>query len=135
MSASVKPLTLTGLKPPSRTSTLPLWKSVAHAAVVLAEADVQDPMQSVLHGPVPPDGHGQRLRRERRAGQVVPDLGRDLAAAGDAADGLDRQYRPQARPVLEGGEGVEVREGEHPPADQAAVAAVERVEEGAERSA
>src|SRR4051812_29336944 len=115
MSASVKPLTLTGLKPPSRTSTLPLWKAVAHAAVVLAEADVQDPMQSVLHGPVPPDGHGQRLRRERRAGQVVPDPGRDLAAAGDAADGLDGQHRPRARPGREGGEDARVRAGEEYP--------------------
>jgi hypothetical protein len=33
----------------------------------------------------------------------VADLGLHLAAAGDAADGLDRQHRPQARPVLEGG--------------------------------
>src|SRR4051794_7443358 len=95
----------------------------------------QDPMQPVLDPPMAPDGGRQRLRRQLGARQVVAGLGRDLAAAGDAADGLDRQHRPQARPVLEGGEDAHVRAGEDAPAHPPPVAVVERVEAGAERPA
>src|SRR5204862_179150 len=66
---------------------------------------------------------------------VVPDLGRDLAATRDAADGLDRRHRGEPGPVPERGERREVGAGEHPPADQPAVALVERVEAGAQRPA
>src|SRR5512147_2573573 len=37
--------------------------AVPHSARVLTEADVEDPMQPILHAPVPADGHGQCLRR------------------------------------------------------------------------
>src|SRR5215218_9848065 len=75
-----------------------------------------------------PDGGREPFRRKPRAGEVVPDLRRDLAAAGDAANGLDRDHRGEPGPVREGGERREVGAGEDPPPDQAAVAVVERVE-------
>ena len=92
-------------------------------------------MEAVFYGPVPPDGGRQLFRRKLRTREVVPDLGRDLAGAIDPADGLDRQHRPQTRPVLECTENADVRAGEDPPAHQPAVAVVQRVKARAQQRA
>src|ERR1044071_7273708 len=57
------------------------------------EADVENPMQSVLDTPVAADGLGQDGRIVFAAGKEVADLGLGLAGAVDAANCLDRQQR------------------------------------------
>src|SRR5215212_6180412 len=103
--------------------------AVAHATVVLAEGDVEDPVQRVLDAPVPADGFDQDGGIVAAAGEEeVADLGLDLAAAGDAADRLHRQHRAQLGPATQGLETLRRRVQEDAPADQAAVALVEGVE-------
>ena len=98
--------------------------ALADAAVVLGEADVQDPMQAVLH-PMLPDGPAEPRRIGLGAGQEVADLacGREPAPA-VAADGLDRDHRPHVGPVPQPRQGVQIAADEHAPAHQAAVAGV-----------
>src|ERR671939_1869498 len=102
--------------------------AVAHPAVVLAEGDVEDPVQSVLHAPMPPDRPRQSDGIVAAAGEEVADLGLDLAGAGDAADRLHRQHRGQLGPATPGLELAGGWAREDAPADQAAVASVEGVE-------
>src|ERR671939_667624 len=76
--------------------------AVAHPAVVLAEGDVEHPVQPVLHTPMPPDRPRQGGGIVAAAGEEVADLGLDLAGAGDAPDRLHRQHRAQLGPVTQG---------------------------------
>src|SRR3982751_6219399 len=62
-------------------------RPVAHAAVILAEGDVQHPMQRVLNAPVPADRPHQDGRGVAAAREKVADLGLDRAGA--APDRLD----------------------------------------------
>src|SRR5215210_1775374 len=64
-------------------------RPVAHAAVILAEGDVQHPMQRVLNTPVPADCPDQDGGIIVATCQEVADLGLDLAGAVDAPDRLD----------------------------------------------
>src|SRR5215208_1384163 len=70
-------------------------RAVAHAAVVLAEGDVEHPMQRVLDAPVSTDGLAQDSGLVAAACQEVADLGLDVVGAVDAPDRLDRQNRTQ----------------------------------------
>src|SRR5512144_795538 len=76
--------------------------AVAHATVILAEDDVEDPVQRVLDAPVPADGLDQDGRIVAAAGEEVADLGLDLAGTGNAADRLHRQHRAQVGPAAQG---------------------------------
>src|SRR3954447_23479982 len=102
--------------------------AVPHPAVVLAEGDVQDPVQPVLHAPVPPDRPRQDGGIVAAAGQEVAELGLDLVGPGDAADRLHRQHGVEVGPVAQGFETLCRRVQEDAPADQAAVALLEGVE-------
>src|SRR3712207_6449730 len=102
--------------------------AVAHAAVVLAEGDVEDPVQRVLDAPVAADGPDQDGGNVAAAGEEVAGLGLDLAGAADAADRLHRQHGAQLGPATQGLEVPGGRAHEDAPADQAAVAFVEGVE-------
>src|SRR3712207_1597897 len=102
--------------------------AVAHATVVLAEGDVEDPMQGVLDAPVPADGLDQDGGIVAAAGEEVADLGLGLAGAGDPAERLHRQHRGQLGPATQG---LKLPGGwarEDAPADQAAVTFVEGIE-------
>src|SRR5215203_7549114 len=92
---------------------------VAHAAVVLAEGDVEHPVQRVLDAPVRADRLTEGGRIVAAARQEVADLGLDLRGAVDAADGLDGQHGVQARPSAQGFQLGSLGAGEHPAADQA----------------
>src|SRR5689334_6181514 len=96
--------------------------TIAHATVVLAEGDVEHPMQGVFDAPVPADGWGQAGGIIAAAAEEVADLGLDLAGAGDAADRLHRQHRGQLGPATQGLELPSGGAHEDAPADQAAVA-------------
>src|SRR4051812_45515093 len=76
------------------------------------------------------DGGGELCRRQLAAGEIVADLGRDLARAVDAADVLDREHRGQAPPTLDGGQRLDLGAGEDAPAHQPAVALVKGIEAG-----
>src|SRR5690242_21630340 len=60
--------------------------AVAHPAVILAEGDVEHPVQGVLDAPVPADRPDQDGGIVAAAGEEVADLGLDLTGASDAAD-------------------------------------------------
>src|SRR3712207_2748064 len=77
-------------------------RPVAHAAVILAEGDVQHPMQRVLNTPVLADRPDQNGRGVAAAREEVADLGLDRAGAVDAPDRLDCQDRTQVRPAVQG---------------------------------
>src|SRR5436305_1877978 len=51
-----------------------------HPALILVEAHVQDPMQTVLNPPMAADGTGVRLRLRRPAADIVAQLLRLLRA-------------------------------------------------------
>src|SRR3954466_14393862 len=80
-------------------------RPVAHAAVILAEGDVQHPMQRVLNAPVPADRPDQDSGIIGAAPQEVADLGRNRAGAVDAPDRLNCENRPQVRPAVQGPRG------------------------------
>src|SRR3954447_8027616 len=77
-------------------------RPVAHPAVILAEGDVQHPMQRVLNAPVPADRRDQDSGIIVAACQEIADLGRNRAGAVDAPDRLDCENRPQVRPAVQG---------------------------------
>src|SRR3954451_3508343 len=62
---------------------------VAHTAIVLAEGDVEHPVQSVLDRPMRADRFAENGRIIATARQEIADLGLHLGCAVDAADGLD----------------------------------------------
>src|SRR3954463_8026564 len=101
---------------------------MAHPAVILTETDVENPMQSVLDGPVPADGSPQDGRIVVPAGKEVADLGLDLVGAVDAGDGLDCQQRAQIGPFVQRLKLSDSRAREDASANQAAVAVVKGVE-------
>src|SRR3954467_9081272 len=101
---------------------------VAHPAVILAEGDVQHPMQRVLNTPVPADCPDQDGGIIVATCQEVADLGLDRAGAVDAPDRLHRQNRTQVRPAVQGFEVLVRRGHEDAPADQATVPLVKGVE-------
>src|SRR3954451_6979536 len=103
-------------------------RPVAHPAVILAEGDVQHPMQRVLNTPVPADCSDQDGRSVAAACQEVADLGLDRAGAVDAPDRLHRQNRAQVGPAVQGLEVLDRRGHEDAPANQATVALVKGVE-------
>src|SRR4051794_17024884 len=103
-------------------------RPVAHAAVILAEGDVQHPMQRVLDTPVPADCPDQDGGIIVAACQEVADLGLDRAGAVDAPDRLDCENRTHVRPAVQGLEVLDCRGHEDAPADQAAVPLVKGVE-------
>src|SRR3954454_17089926 len=103
-------------------------RPVAHPAVILAEGDVQHPMQRVLNTPVSADCPDQDSGIIVAACQEIADLGRNLAGAIDAPDRLDCENRTQVRPAVQGLEILDRRDHEDVPADQATVALVEVVE-------
>src|SRR5581483_839814 len=69
----------------------------ADPAAVLAERDIQDPVQAVLDPPVAADGGGQARGVRRQAADVVAALVRPLLA--DPARGLDHDHAPQPGPT------------------------------------
>src|SRR5262245_53047731 len=73
--------------------------AVSDLAIVLAESDVEDPVEAVLDAPVLADDLGQDFRRVGAARQEVADLALDLARAVDGADAVNRHDRPQSWPV------------------------------------
>src|SRR3954447_14393222 len=75
--------------------------AMAHPAVILAEGDIENPMQAVLDAPVPADGPGQDGRVVVAAGEEVADLDLGLAGAVDAADCLDRQQSAKIGPFVQ----------------------------------
>src|SRR3954465_1732524 len=101
---------------------------MAHPAVLLTETDIENPMQSVLDGPVPADGSTQDGRIVVTAGKEVADLGLDLVGAVDAADCLDCQQRAQIGPFVQRLKLSDSRAREDASATQAAVAVVKGVE-------
>src|SRR3954465_9926325 len=101
--------------------------AVAHPAVILTEADVENPMQSVLDTPVAADGLGQDGRIVVAAGEEVADFGLGLAGAVDPADRLDRQQSAQIRPFVQRLELSDGRVHEDASAHQAAMAVVKGV--------
>src|SRR4051812_25318086 len=110
---------------PAQAGQVARGPALADAAVVLAEDDVQDPVQAVLDPPVVPDGPAEPDGIGLGAGQEVADLARGREAApAVAADGLDREHGPHVRPVPQARQGVELAADEHAPARQAAVAGV-----------
>src|SRR5919199_1740422 len=74
--------------------------AVAHPAVVLAEGDVENPMQGVLDAPVPADRPDQDGGIVAAAGEEGTGLGLGLAGAVDAADCLDRQQSVEVGPFV-----------------------------------
>src|SRR5688500_10219276 len=98
--------------------------AVAHPAVILAEGDVENPMQGVLDAPVPADRPGQDGGSVAAAGEQVADLGLGLAGAVDAADRLHRQHGAEIGPAAQALELPAGGAREDAPADQAAVALV-----------
>ena len=108
-------------------------RAAAHAAVVLAECDVEYPVQVVLHRPMRADRLAQDGRTVGAARQEIADLAFDLGGrAVDAADALDREHGVQARPAAQGIKGRSARAGEHPAgehpaADRAAMRVVKGV--------
>src|SRR6476660_2968325 len=101
--------------------------AIAHPAVILTEADVENPMQAVLDAPVPADGLGQHGRIVLAAGEEVADLGLGLAGAVYAAARLDRQQRAEIGPFVQRLELSADRAHEDAAADQAAMAFVKGV--------
>src|SRR3954466_1898047 len=102
--------------------------TVAHATVVLAEGDVEHPMQGVFDAPVPADGLDQDGGIIAATTEEVADLGLDLTGAGDAADRLHCQHGAEIGPVTQGLELPDGGAREDTSADQAAVAFVEGIE-------
>src|SRR3954470_5120001 len=96
-------------------------RPVAHPAVILAEGDVQHPMQRVLNTPVPADCPDQDGGIIVAACQEIADLGLDLAGAVDAPDRLDCENRTQVRPAVQGLEVLDHQGHEDAPTDQATV--------------
>src|SRR4029453_4253921 len=76
--------------------------AVAHPAVILAEGDVENPMQGVLDAPVPADGPDQDGGIVAAAGEEVADLGLGLAGAGVAGDRLPREHGAEIGPFVQG---------------------------------
>src|SRR5215211_1573568 len=103
-------------------------RPVAHAAVILAEGDVQHPMQCVLNTPMPADRLDQDGRSVAAAREEVADLGLALAGAVDAPDRLHRQNRAQVGPAVQGLEVLDGRSHKDAPTDQATVALVKGVD-------
>src|SRR5215204_6450703 len=101
---------------------------MAHPAVILAEGDVENPMQAVLDTPVPADGPAQDGRIVVAAGEEVADLSLGLAGAVDAADRLDRQQSAQIGPSVHRLDLSDSRAHKDTLARQAAVAVVKSVE-------
>src|SRR4051812_47629648 len=101
---------------------------MAHPAVILTEADVENPMQSVLDAPVAADSPGQDGRIVPAAGEEVTDLSLGLIGAVDAADRLDRQQRAQIGPFVQRLKLSDGRARENASAHQAAVAVIKGVE-------
>src|SRR5215204_4968444 len=100
---------------------------MAHPAVILAEGDVENPMQAVLDTPVPADGPAQDGRIVVAAGEEVADLSLGLAGAVDAADRLDRQQSAQIGPSVHRLDLSDSRAHEDASAHQSAVAVVKGV--------
>src|SRR3954470_7715950 len=75
-------------------------RPVAHASVILAEGDVQHPMQRVLDTPVPADCPDQDGGGVAAARDKVADPSLDRAGAVDAPDRLHRQNRAQVGPAV-----------------------------------
>ena len=73
--------------------------AIAHAAIVIAEGDVEHSVQRGLDAPVPADGPDQDGGLITAAGEKVADLGFGLAGAVDAADRLSRQQRAEIEPA------------------------------------
>src|SRR3954447_25564908 len=90
-------------------------RPVAHPAVILAEGDVQHPMQRVLNTPVPADCPDQDGGIIVAACQEIADLGLDRAGAVDAPDRLDCENRTQVRPAVQGLEVLDCRGYEDAP--------------------
>src|SRR4051812_41044195 len=103
-------------------------RSVAHAAVILTEGDIQDPMEPIFYGPMPADCLDQDLGVITAAGQKIADLRFDLAGAIDTADGFHRQHGAQPGPSAQRFQTGSLRADEHTPTDQPAMAVVEGIE-------
>src|SRR5215207_6706676 len=65
-------------------------RPIPDAAVILAEGDIQDPMEPIFDGPRPADCLDQSLGVIAAACQETAELRFDRAGAVDTADGLHR---------------------------------------------
>src|SRR4051794_5743353 len=110
-------------------------RPIPHAAVILTEGDIQDPMEPIFYGPMPTDCLDQDLGIIAAAGQDIADLRFDRAGAVDTADGFHRQHGAQPGPSAQRFQTGSLRAGEHTPTDQAAVAVVEGIEDRPARGA
>src|SRR3954469_19475262 len=108
-------------------------RPIPDAAVILTEGDIQDPMEPILYGLA--DCLDQDLGIIAAAGQEIADLRFDLAGAVDTADGFHRQHGAQPGPSAERFQTGSLRADEHTPADQAAMAVVEGIEDRLARGA
>src|SRR3954464_14719993 len=93
-----------------------------HAAVILTEGDIQDPMEPIFYGPMPADCLDQDLGIIAAAGQKIADLRFDLAGAVDTADGFHRQHGAQPGPSAQRFQTGGLRADEHTPTDRPAMA-------------
>src|SRR3954462_399230 len=110
-------------------------RPIPDAAVILTEGDIQDPMEPIFDGPMPADCLDQDLGVVAAAGQEIADLRFDLAGAVDTADGFHRQHGAQPGPSAQRFQTGGLRADEHTPADQAAMAVVEGIEDRPARGA
>ena len=78
----------------------------AHAALILAQGDIEHPVQGVFDAPVAADGAGQFRGVRRKAAQIVATLARDVVA--DLALGFDHGHAAQGRPLGAVGQPVEL---------------------------
>src|SRR3954454_3767119 len=53
--------------------------ALAYSARVFVETDIEYPVEPVLDRPMASDGGGELCRRQLAAGEIVANLGRDLA--------------------------------------------------------
>src|SRR4051794_24096321 len=110
-------------------------RAIPDAAVILAEGDIEDPMEPIFDGPMPADCLDQDLGVVAAAGQEIADLRFDLAGAIDTADGFHRQHGAQPGPSAQRFQTGGLRADEHTPADQPAMAVVEGIEDRPARGA
>src|SRR3712207_2912112 len=100
---------------------------VAHAAVVLPEGNVEDPMQGILDRPVLADGSTEDNRIVTTARQKVADLGFDFGSAVGAAQRLDGKNGAQTGPSAQGLKTGRLGAGKYPSTNQAAMRLVEEI--------
>src|SRR3954469_2276732 len=110
-------------------------RPIPHAAVILTEGDIQDPMEPIFDRPMLADCLDQDLGVIAAAGQEIADLRFNRAGAADPADGFHRQHGAQPGPRAQRFQAGSLRADERTPTDQAAMAVVKGIEDRPARGA